>query len=229
VEPRDLSTRELQRQKTRRRVYECALTVFRQQGVTDCRIEDIAKLAGVSRGAFYFHFPTKADVLLERMRETEVQICAAIEALPASVKLERVLETLIHQLVEIWEQDPTLLPDVCSTALYLTASTMADQQASRLRTVVCGRFQTASARGELSARLAGEMLGDLYLGHMLAGLLAWYGNRAMPLGMMLAGVTELFFSGVRATPKANTKAKAKGKAKAEGKAKGKEGSRKWKR
>ena len=194
----DLSSRELQRLETRRRLYECAIAVFRKQGVNDCRIEDIAAAAGVSRGAFYFHFPTKADVLLERIRETEEQICAAIDALPANARLERVLATLIEQLVEIWEHDPTLLPDVTSTALYYTASTMSDQQASRLRALLCARFSAASARGELSMRLAGEMLGDLYLGHMLAGLLAWYGNQALPLGVVLGGVTELFFSGVRA-------------------------------
>ena len=32
----------------------------------------------------------------------------------------------------------------------------------------------------------------------LAGLLAWYGNQTLPLGVVLGGVTELFFSGVRA-------------------------------
>jgi len=194
----ELSTRELQRQQTRRRVYECALAVFREQGVSDCRIEDIAKAAGVSRGAFYFHFPTKADVLLERIRETENQICGAIESLPASAKLDRVLATLIAELVKIWEHDPTLLPDVTSTALYYTASTMSDQEASRLRALLCARFSAASARGDLSMRLPGELLGDLYLGHMLAGLLAWYGNQALPLSVVLGGVTELFFSGVRA-------------------------------
>ncbi len=194
----DLSGRELQRQQTRRRLYQCALAVFREQGVSDCRIEDIAKAAGVSRGAFYFHFPTKADVLLERIRETERQICAAIDALPASARLERVLATLIGELVKIWEHDPTLLPDVASTALYYTASTMSDQEASRLRVVLRARFGAAAARGELSGRLAAEMLGDLYLGHLLAGLLAWYGNQALPLGTVLGGVTELFFSGVRA-------------------------------
>jgi AcrR family transcriptional regulator len=194
----ELSTRELQRQQTRRRVYECALAVFREQGVSDCRIEDIAKAAGVSRGAFYFHFPTKADVLLERIRETENQICGAIEALPANAKLDRVLATLIAELVKIWEHDPALLPDVTSTALYYTASTMSDQEASRLRALLCARFKAASARGDLSMRLPGELLGDLYLGHMLAGLLAWYGNQALPLSVVLGGVTELFFSGVRA-------------------------------
>jgi AcrR family transcriptional regulator len=213
VKQADLSTRELQRQQTRRRVYECALAVFRKEGVSDCRIEDIAKAAGVSRGAFYFHFPTKADVLLERIRETEDQICAAIDALPANARLEHVLATLIAELVKIWEHDPTLLPDVTSTALYYTASTMSDQEASRLRALLCARFSAASAHGELSMRLPGEMLGDLYLGHMLAGLLAWYGNQALPLGIVLGGVTELFFSGVRA-----------GKAQ-----KTKKGRKKWKR
>src|SRR5437763_16336675 len=122
----DPSARELQRLKTRRRLYECALAVFRKEGVAHCRIEDIAKAAGVSRGTFYFHFPTKDDVLLERVRETEGQICAAIEALPVDAELERVLGVLIHELSEIWQSDPALLPDVASTALYFTASTMSD-------------------------------------------------------------------------------------------------------
>ena len=215
----DPSTREAQRLQTRRRIYECAIAVFREQGVADCRIEDIAKAAGVSRGAFYFHFPTKADVLLERIRETEDQICAAIDALPSAAPLERVLATLIAELVKIWEHDPTLLPDVTSTALNYTATTMSDQEASRLRALLCARFSAASARGELSMRLAGEMLGDLYLGHMLAGLLAWYGNRALPLGIVLGGVTELFFSGVRAgkAPKKKTTRKTE------------KGRKKWKR
>jgi AcrR family transcriptional regulator len=210
VKRADLSSRELQRQETRRRLYECAIAVFRKEGVNDCRIEDIAKAAGVSRGAFYFHFPTKADVLLERIRETEEQICAAIGALPASARLERVLATLIGELVDIWEHDPALLPDVTATALNYTASTMSDQEASRLRALLCARFRGASARGELSTRFDGGMLGDLYLGHMLAGLLAWYGNQALPLGSVLAGVTELFFSGVRAEkPKKARRAKWK--------------------
>jgi len=75
---------------------------------------------------------------------------------------------------------------------------MSDQEASRLRTVICARFQTASARGEISPRLPGKLLGDLYLGHMLAGLLAWYGNQTLPLGTVLGGVTELFFVGAHA-------------------------------
>jgi AcrR family transcriptional regulator len=197
----EVSTREERRQETRRRLYACALDVFRRAGVAQCRIEDIARAAGVSRGAFYFHFPTKNDVLLERMRETEAQICGALEALPAQAPLERVLAVLIRELVAIWADDPALLPDVTATALYFTASTMADQQASRLRADLCARFGAAARRGELKGRLPGELLGDLYLGHMLAGLLAWYSNPTMGLAAVLEGMTELFFAGARAEPR----------------------------
>jgi AcrR family transcriptional regulator len=196
----DPSTRELQRLKTRQRLYQCALAVFRKEGVAACRIEDIAKAAGVSRGAFYFHFPTKTDVLLERVRETEAQICAAIDALPADTDLDRVLAVLIAELAAIWERDPALLPDVTSTALYFTASTMSDHEASRLRAILCARFVTAATAGKLSARLPGDLLGDLYLGHMLAGLLAWNAQPSLPLATVLSGVTELFFAGARSQP-----------------------------
>jgi len=73
-------SREEQRAQTRQRLYECAVEVFRRDGVEACRIDDIATAAGVSRGSFYFHFPTKKHVLLARMRETEDQLCDAIDA-----------------------------------------------------------------------------------------------------------------------------------------------------
>ncbi|NJK31778.1 MAG: TetR family transcriptional regulator [Deltaproteobacteria bacterium] len=85
------TTREEQRRQTRRRIYECALAIFRRDGVVACRTEDIANAAGISRGSFYFHFPTKEHVLLERMRETEDEIRAVIEQLPAEVGIDRVL------------------------------------------------------------------------------------------------------------------------------------------
>ena len=56
--------RERQRLETHRRVFEAALEIFIRDGVAAARIEDITSLAAVSRGSFYFHFPTKEDVLL---------------------------------------------------------------------------------------------------------------------------------------------------------------------
>jgi AcrR family transcriptional regulator len=177
------------------------MAVFRRDGVAACRIDDIAKAAGVSRGAFYFHFPTKEHVLLERMRETEAQICDAIDALPDDAPLERVLDVLNEQLTRIWEHDPQLLPAVTGAALQFTATTMSDRESTRLRATLSERFRGAAAREEIAVRLPPEILGDFYLGHALGGLLAWYGNPTFPLRSVLDAVTELFWNGAKARTK----------------------------
>ena len=192
-----MSTRQLQAQRTRRKLYECALDVFRREGVATCRIDDIAKMAGVSRGTFYFHFPTKEHVLLERMRETEEVICDAIEELPHDAPTDRILAMLNEQLTQIWEPDPELLPEVTSAALHYTATNMSDQEATRMRSVLSSRFRAGVERGDVVAQLPPDILSDLYLGHTLAALLAWYGNRVLSLRAMLDAVTHLFWHGAK--------------------------------
>jgi AcrR family transcriptional regulator len=192
-----VASREQQREETRRRLYESALAVFRRDGVAACRTEDIAKAAGVSRGSFYFHFPTKEHVLLERMAETEAEICAVVEALPDDTPFDGILAALNSALARIWEHDPQLLPELAGAALRFTATAMNDQEATPLRALLADRFRIAVERGEISARLPPAILGDLYLGNTLAGLLAWYGNPVMSLEMVLGAVAELFWTGAR--------------------------------
>ena len=193
-----MSTRDQQREQTRRRLYESALAVFRRDGVTACRTEDIAKAAGVSRGSFYFHFPTKEHVLLERMAETEREICAVVEALPRDHPFAEVLATINVELARIWEPDPQLLPELAGAALRFTATAMDDQEATPLRALLARRFSEAEARGELGVRLPAQLLGDFYLANLLGGLLAWYGNPSLSLLMVLGAVTEMFWTGARA-------------------------------
>lgn len=191
-------SRDEQRRQTRERLYQCALAVFRRDGVNSCRTDDIAKAAGVSRGTFYFHFPTKEHVLLERMRETEEQIGEVVDALPSDAPMDQVLEVLITQMAAIWEPDPQLLPDLASAALRHVAANMSDQESTRLRSTLSERFRGAAQRGEIQVHLPAEMLGDFFLGHTLGGLLAWYGNPVLPLRGVLQAVTYMFWNGAKA-------------------------------
>ncbi|HVH98371.1 MAG TPA: TetR/AcrR family transcriptional regulator [Enhygromyxa sp.] len=193
-----MASREQQREETRRRLYESALAIFRRDGVSACRTEDIAKAAGVSRASFYFHFPTKEHVLLERMSETEAEICAAIEALPEGASINQILATFNKALARVWEHDPHLLPDLAGAALRFTATAMSDQEATPLRARLAECFRVAIERGEIRARLPPQTLGDLYLGNTLGGLLAWYGNPVMSLEVVLGAVTDLFWNGAKA-------------------------------
>jgi AcrR family transcriptional regulator len=68
--------REAQRLETRQRLYEAAIAEFKRAGMADADVGAIIKDAGVVRGTFYFHFPTKEHVL-EEVERSLVQRLAA--------------------------------------------------------------------------------------------------------------------------------------------------------
>ena len=71
--------REVQRRETRQRVYAAAVTEFRQVGMAAADVSVIAREAGVARGTFYFHFPTKEHVLAELERHEEARLATQLE------------------------------------------------------------------------------------------------------------------------------------------------------
>jgi TetR/AcrR family transcriptional repressor of uid operon len=73
------SGREAQRRETRQRVYAAAVAQFRQAGMAAADVGAIAADAGVARGTFYFHFPTKEHVLAELERQEEARLAARLE------------------------------------------------------------------------------------------------------------------------------------------------------
>ena len=190
--------RDKQREETRRRIFRAALEIFRRDTVAGCRIDDIAQKAEVSRGAFYFHFPTKDDVLIELLREGERPVAEAIEELPIDTPLEKVLEAIGESLAKFWENERTLLPDVATVALRLTA-VINDRSAEPVREALAKRFLLAAERGELSGVLPPEVLSDFFLANTLSAMLAWCGNPALGLPFVLNGVCQLFLTGARGT------------------------------
>jgi AcrR family transcriptional regulator len=55
--------------QTRRRLVEAAATVFSEYGYSAARIADMVRMAGISHGNFYRHFPGKDEVLLAVLEE----------------------------------------------------------------------------------------------------------------------------------------------------------------
>lgn len=55
--------------RTRQRLVEAAGTVFAEYGYSAARIADMVRMAGISHGNFYRHFPGKDEVLLAVLEE----------------------------------------------------------------------------------------------------------------------------------------------------------------
>lgn len=61
-------TREESRDQTHQRLLDAAQTVIARKGLTATSVEDIASLAGYTRGAFYSNFGTKGELFIELLR-----------------------------------------------------------------------------------------------------------------------------------------------------------------
>lgn len=64
-------------EKTREEILDAAVTIFSEKGVAATTLSEIAKEAGVTRGAIYWHFDNKADIfdaLHERMHQPIIEL-----------------------------------------------------------------------------------------------------------------------------------------------------------
>lgn len=89
--------REAQRIETRARIFDVALAEIDRSGLARADISSIVAAAGVARGTFYFHFPTKEHILVELERNEEVRIVAELES---AGKRDNDLGALLRKLVD---------------------------------------------------------------------------------------------------------------------------------
>lgn len=191
-----MGTRERQREETHRKLYDCSLKVFRRDGFTEAKIDDIAKMAGVSRGTFYFHFPTKEDVLMELLDVVEARNAQAIEALPNEASLMASLNALCDSMAQEWQADPRLLADTAIVALRARSSGVLDTEVDPVRATLARRFEIATERGELKAPLPPKILCDFFLVNALAGSVGWTANPdGLSLRTVLEAVVQIFLHG----------------------------------
>ena len=197
--------REQQRLETRERLYEAALEIFRRDGVTESSIEDIVRVAGVSRGTFYFHFPTKEAVLEELFVRSEAEFAEAIESMPEDAPIEAVLDAAAEAMALRWSLEPRMWMEVGLVALRTTAVRLSHGPTG-IRQSLGERFHLAAQRGEVSALVDAQILGDFYLANAFAVAVSWsttVPTPPLPLLDALKGAAFLFLHGVKAPPTAS--------------------------
>lgn len=66
-------------EKTRQDILDAALAVFSEKGFQTARLQDIAQVAGTTRGAIYHHFQNKADLYKSLLEEAAQQGNRAVQ------------------------------------------------------------------------------------------------------------------------------------------------------
>jgi AcrR family transcriptional regulator len=108
--PERSSPQQLRAKRTRRHLLAAAQRVFARDGYPGATVDDIARAAGCSKGAYYFHFASKEDVLLAlvddwtRGRSQRLAEAATVRRLPDAALIDLLEALFSPAATDGWEQ-----------------------------------------------------------------------------------------------------------------------------
>jgi AcrR family transcriptional regulator len=165
-----VGVRQAQRLQTRARVFDAAVAEFGRSGLAGADVAAIAAAAGVARGTFYFHFPTKEHVLVELERAEEAKIVAALDTRSAAPDdLLSLLTLLVHHVLAAEERlGPVVFRDMLG--LHFSATRPVDDQPGEhpLAGFVIAAIAGAQAAGRVTRDADPGELGVIFLTGLFA-------------------------------------------------------------
>ncbi len=101
---------ETKAERTRRKVYDTAMTLFRERGFDETTMRDISQQAGMALGTAYYHFPSKEAIIASYYESTQYRHHAyVVEHLSGHKALQDRLKMVFHSKIEQVQGDRRLL------------------------------------------------------------------------------------------------------------------------
>lgn len=152
---------------THEKLYQAALAAFAESGFADTLIEDITDRAGTSRASFYFHFPTKDEVLIEAQQRRTLGILANIQqqiddADTYSLSVKEFLEVILNavMLQAEKETDPKLLQELLALQIRKPSQEGRNNPVAK---VVFEFFKQAAGKGKVREDLSAADLTKAFM------------------------------------------------------------------
>jgi TetR/AcrR family transcriptional regulator, repressor for uid operon len=150
---------------TRERLFEAAVREFGRTGMADADIGAIVSAAGVARGTFYFHFPTKEHVLAELTRREEALMAEELaDALASTLDLKAALAEVIRRVVaEEARLGHVLFRDVLSLYFSAAQPELRETATHPIVAIVIDQIENARDRREVYAEVEAGYSGVFFL------------------------------------------------------------------
>jgi AcrR family transcriptional regulator len=168
-------------EQTRQDLLNAALTIFSRKGFEATRLEDIAQLAGVTRGAIYHHFGGKDELFFALLDDAAAHSNRAIQqATEEGGSLLQVLSRILVYTFNLLEDD-SLFRQVMALSLSIANSDElarrkykeAEELVDNISQALAGGIESGELRPDLDPKNAARAL----LAYQNGLALLWFYNR----------------------------------------------------
>jgi AcrR family transcriptional regulator len=173
--PRVAKLRQARAHRTRQTLRDAASRLWTARGYDAVAVSEICEQAGVSKGRFFYYFPTKEHLLLEVVAggAAEAMAVTVDQRLGEGATVLEVFATVVAQLADAQRYAPRELLGRAAVEVLRGARRARPDDAPELREVYARIFATGIERGELPATFHPQELGAITNGVMLQGVLFW--------------------------------------------------------
>lgn len=172
-------TRQQQKDDTAQRLFETAMDLFRAKGYEATTIEAITAAAGVAKGTFFVHFPSKQAVVAHFGAMQMARLSQALAAdtvllqLPFREQIQRIFTALGAGLADQRE-----IVRLVAVELFRSQNALQEETSniSGLDSVLFPLVEDAQVRGELRSDYSAEVLAGMIRNVYLMAVLEWLGQ-----------------------------------------------------
>lgn len=191
------SRRKQQKEATAQRIFEAALQLFMTRGYDTTTVEAIAQAAGVAKGTFFVHFPSKQAVL-EHMSRLQVQrMEAAMAAEPgfAALDFRAQVVFIFRALAAGVQQQKELVRQLAAVAM-LQEQVLhpGNQQMDVFDAILSDLVVAGQERGQVRRDAAAATLAQIVRGIYFTALLAWLQQDHAPDDDSFATLAERYLT-----------------------------------
>jgi AcrR family transcriptional regulator len=159
----ELGLRERKKQQTRQTIRDAAMRLFLERGFDQVSVAEIARAADVSEATVFNYFPTKEDLVYERMDAFEQELLAAVRERPEG---ESALRTFVRFILD--RSDSAATGDGRRRVAELTRLTTASPSLRARERQVVAKYtdalaallaeETGAAPDDIAPRIAAEAM-----------------------------------------------------------------------
>lgn len=196
--PAPTGKRETGKQARRDRLYDAALSLFRQQGYEQTTVDQITRQAGLAKGTFFNYFPTK-DAVLRYMGAREIGRLGASSLAGGSASALGNLKRLLTALSASLEADRELVRLIFGRGITVPDLLCGDAGGFSIRPTAALLLRRGQTLHEVAAWLDPDVLAAALDALYLQQLVCWcQAEQPYPLAERLTGVVDLLLMGIAA-------------------------------
>ena len=188
-------------EKTRKRIFDCAVELFLEHGFKETRVTEIARAAGVARGLLYYYFPSKEDILAYYLRDGLEHFLRRIRGELAEKESSR--KKIAHVFSKSFEE---LSSNDVLCRMFLQEFLISSERSKeffRLHTrflkLVEELIDEGKGSGEIAEKADSFMLSRIFFSVYFSWIIAWINKHFPPhltFDVAMGGAIDTIFEGI---------------------------------